>query len=309
MRKKLLSVASATMIFLFMYQSASAQSVAINATGAQPAPSAILDVASTNKGFLPPRMTSAQKLLIPSPDAGLMVFQTDNDSGYYYYNAPSATWLKFVTVNTNLQIPVVHTYTSNATWIKPTGLKYITVELAGGGGGGGGCYGYGGGSGAGGGYSKKIILATNLNPSETIIIGSGGNGGLAESAGLDGGTTSFGNHCYATGGKGGKAQTSTNINTTDGSMGGMGVNGDINIPGQPGGGAVNLDYPRYAGGSSFFGGGAIPRASDTPMDGANATGCGSGGSGGSGLLGAGNSAVNKIGGNGSKGLVIITEFY
>lgn len=300
------------MIFILGYmltQNTLAQGVAINTTGSGPDSSAMLDVSATNKGILIPRITMNQRNLIPSPANSLLIFQIDNDSGYYYYNAPSATWLKFGATSTNTQVPIVRTYTSDATWTKPVGLKYIVVELVGGGGGGGGCYGYGGGSGAGGGYSKKIIAANNLNLSEIITIGLGGSGGLAESSGEDGDTTFFGNHFYATGGKGGRGQTSTNINTTDGSMGGVGVNGDINIPGQPGGGAVNLDYPRYAGGSSFLGGGAIPRASNNPMDGASATGYGSGGSGGSGLLGVGNTGVNKIGGNGSNGIIMITEFY
>lgn len=40
-------------------------------------PNAVLDVQSTTKAFKLPRMTSAQKLAIPSPQAGFMVFDTD----------------------------------------------------------------------------------------------------------------------------------------------------------------------------------------------------------------------------------------
>ena len=36
--------------------------------------SAQLDVTSTNKGFLPPRLTNTQKNAIPSPAAGLIVW-------------------------------------------------------------------------------------------------------------------------------------------------------------------------------------------------------------------------------------------
>jgi hypothetical protein len=39
--------------------------------------SARLEVASTTQGFLPPRMTTAQKLAIATPAAGLMVYDTD----------------------------------------------------------------------------------------------------------------------------------------------------------------------------------------------------------------------------------------
>jgi hypothetical protein len=51
--------------------------VAVNSSYAFANSSSILDVASTTKGFLPPRMTTAQKLAIVTPAAGLMVYDTD----------------------------------------------------------------------------------------------------------------------------------------------------------------------------------------------------------------------------------------
>ncbi len=51
--------------------------IGINADGAAPAGSAVLDVSSTTKGFLPPRMTYAQKAAIAGPVAGLMVYCTN----------------------------------------------------------------------------------------------------------------------------------------------------------------------------------------------------------------------------------------
>ena len=53
------------------------QGVGINENGSNPNPSAILDIESTNKGLLPPRMTSAQMNAIPNPAIGLIVFCTD----------------------------------------------------------------------------------------------------------------------------------------------------------------------------------------------------------------------------------------
>jgi hypothetical protein len=47
---------------------------------ASPNASAILDVTSTTKGFLPPRMTSAQKNAISSPATGLVLFCSDCNS-------------------------------------------------------------------------------------------------------------------------------------------------------------------------------------------------------------------------------------
>jgi uncharacterized protein (TIGR02145 family) len=54
---------------------ASAQ-VGINEDGSPPDGSAMLDIKSTNRGFLPPRMTSGQMMAIPSPPTGLMVYNS-----------------------------------------------------------------------------------------------------------------------------------------------------------------------------------------------------------------------------------------
>jgi hypothetical protein len=53
----------------------SSGSVGIGTTN--PSPDAILQLNSTTKGFLPPRMTTAQKNAIPTPIEGLMVYDTD----------------------------------------------------------------------------------------------------------------------------------------------------------------------------------------------------------------------------------------
>jgi len=71
-------------LMLVLMVTLSAQSVGINADGSQPNSSAMLDVKSTDKGFLAPRMTAAQRGGITSPATGLLVYQTDGTSGYYY---------------------------------------------------------------------------------------------------------------------------------------------------------------------------------------------------------------------------------
>lgn len=68
------------------------QNVGIGTTA--PSASAQLEVASTSKGFLPPRMTASQRILIPSPAEGLLVFQTDGTKGYYYF--ANSTWNSLV---------------------------------------------------------------------------------------------------------------------------------------------------------------------------------------------------------------------
>jgi hypothetical protein len=45
---------------------------------------------STTKGFLPPRMTQAQRTAIVTPAEGLIVYQTNGVIGLYIY--ANATW-------------------------------------------------------------------------------------------------------------------------------------------------------------------------------------------------------------------------
>lgn len=66
-------------ILVFMPVFAVAQ-VAINQDGAQPHPSAMLEVKSNNKGLLVPRLSSTERLGIPAPAAGLVVYDTDSAS-------------------------------------------------------------------------------------------------------------------------------------------------------------------------------------------------------------------------------------
>src|SRR5687767_13968140 len=53
--------------------------------------SALLELESTTKGLLVPRMTQANRTSIVSPATALLVYQTDGTPGYYYYNGSS--WL------------------------------------------------------------------------------------------------------------------------------------------------------------------------------------------------------------------------
>ena len=56
--------------------------------------SSAFTIQSTSKGFLVPRMTSGQKDAIEGPVNGLLVYQTDGTTGFYYYDGSSWTPLK-----------------------------------------------------------------------------------------------------------------------------------------------------------------------------------------------------------------------
>jgi hypothetical protein len=49
--------------------------------------SSILDLASTTKGLLIPRMSMGLRNAIVAPATGLLIYQTDNTPGFYYYQA------------------------------------------------------------------------------------------------------------------------------------------------------------------------------------------------------------------------------
>ncbi len=81
-----------------------AQNVGVNSTGATPAPSAMLDVVSTNRGALMPRValtSTTDVVTIASPATSLLVYNTATAStgatavapGYYYFDG--AKWTSF----------------------------------------------------------------------------------------------------------------------------------------------------------------------------------------------------------------------
>lgn len=88
---------------------ASAQTnVAINSTGAPAAASAMLDVSSTTGGMLVPRMTQAEKLAIASPVSGLIIYQTNNGEGFWYFDGISFEWVmlpKYMAANVAMADP------------------------------------------------------------------------------------------------------------------------------------------------------------------------------------------------------------
>lgn len=90
--------------FISFYPSFS-QNVAINTTGNNPDASAMLDIVSSNKGFLIPRVSLTSltdATTITSPATSLLVYNTNaaltNGTGYYFNNGTSGSpaWVKLV---------------------------------------------------------------------------------------------------------------------------------------------------------------------------------------------------------------------
>ncbi len=88
--KKLLLAFS---VFAFA-NTAYSQNVSITSDSSAPDPSAMLDVKSTSRGMLIPRMSTTQRQAIASPAQGLLVF--DNNANTFWY-FDSANWIELVT--------------------------------------------------------------------------------------------------------------------------------------------------------------------------------------------------------------------
>lgn len=80
--------------------------VAINEDNANPNASAMLDVSSTDKGLLIPRMTSDQRTMIANPETGLLVFDSTTNSFWFYKDE----WIEIEASGDNLGN---HTATQN----------------------------------------------------------------------------------------------------------------------------------------------------------------------------------------------------
>jgi uncharacterized protein (TIGR02145 family) len=75
------------LMLTFLAGSICAQNVGINDDGSPPDSSAMLDVKSTTKGMLIPRMTAAQIGAIANPADGLQAYNTDNGKIYVFVSS------------------------------------------------------------------------------------------------------------------------------------------------------------------------------------------------------------------------------
>jgi len=89
-------------LFIF-FTTISFSQVGIGTTS--PDPSSVLDITSTSGGLLVPRMTVTQRANIATPiQEGLLIYQTDNTPGFYYYNGSSWSVIDSATFDTSMTI-------------------------------------------------------------------------------------------------------------------------------------------------------------------------------------------------------------
>ena len=79
------------LLLFFVAQYAIAQ---IGIDNPNPDASAILDLTSTSKGLLAPRMTQSERDAISSPATGLLIYQTNSTPGFYVYDG--SAWIKIL---------------------------------------------------------------------------------------------------------------------------------------------------------------------------------------------------------------------
>ena len=87
--KHFYSLTRTAALALLLPLAAHAQGVRIGTSGA-PDNSAVLDLTSTNRGLLVPRMLASEIALIANPAPGLLVYQTNGTPGFYYNSGSAA---------------------------------------------------------------------------------------------------------------------------------------------------------------------------------------------------------------------------
>jgi hypothetical protein len=238
----------------------------------------------------------------PNPPGG------DNDA--------SIATTQFVTsaVATSIKSVKRQVFLASGTYTPSAGMAFCMIECIGAGAGGGGvgastggcCSAGGGGS---GGYSRLLATAVTIGASKAVTIGAQGSGGPAgNNNGSSGGATSVGTLCVANGGSFGSfAQPGAAAGIGGAGATTTGGVGDVVFGGSPGAAGTYATITTIAtvggnGGSGPFGGGG--GSTGVNAAGSHAYAYGSGGGGGAGF----NGGTAFAGGNGSAGVVFITEY-
>jgi hypothetical protein len=282
-----------------------------------PASSALLDVSSTSKGFLPPRMSQTQRDAVASPAEGLTVYNTSTDR-LNLWNGTA--WTEVITGTTAAPAAAVtYSYTGGVqTYTVPAGMTQLKVTAVGAAGG------LNSGNGFAGGQGGSVTATIAVTPGETLTIYVGGKGGdsfsgsVGAAAGYNGGGQGFAR--FSTGGGGGtdirRGTSLADRLVVGGGGGGSGTNSRAGAGGNPGnagnsfngggGGQGGTQGGGGAGGTGSWNGspGSLGQGGNAgftgPSSSDNGTGAGGGGyyGGGGGGLGPGGTG-NGGGGGGS----------
>ena len=112
------------------------QSVGINNDGSTPHNSAMLDIKSNSSGLLIPRLSTNQRTGIQSPATGLVVFDTNTKSFWFY---SGSSWEEVLSGFTSLitdsdndtKIEVEKTVDDDTIRITTSGIEYFKWQMVG----------------------------------------------------------------------------------------------------------------------------------------------------------------------------------
>jgi len=134
---------SLLLLFFIGFINISFGQVGINDTSTPPDPSSMLDIESSTKGVLIPRMTEIEKNGISNPSHSLLLYQTDGDTGFYYNSGTplSPIWIALASTSSDgpIRIPIdtlpftINTsgsYFLTETLSASTGMNGITVNVS-----------------------------------------------------------------------------------------------------------------------------------------------------------------------------------
>ncbi|HMI77679.1 MAG TPA: hypothetical protein VK484_02745 [Ferruginibacter sp.] len=112
------------------YSIAKTQSLAINTDATTADSSALLDVKSTLKGILIPRMEATDKVSIPNPATGLLVYQVNDLDGIHYNKGTPATpmWVKVGEEKTTVAFSATTSVIQNFTASIGAKVLFLTEE-------------------------------------------------------------------------------------------------------------------------------------------------------------------------------------
>ena len=125
---KTLKLMLTAVIMLFVTINIYAQSVTIGDREFTAHPSAILEMQSTNKGILVPRLTFTQRMYVQTnaQAAGLLVYQTDRENGFYYFDG--LVW-KFLAPETTHELPNLARVALSGNYDDLNNKPFIPTEL------------------------------------------------------------------------------------------------------------------------------------------------------------------------------------
>lgn len=222
-------IALAAFLFAGITARLAAQSTGIGTI--TPNSSAQLDVTSTTKGFLPPRMTQAQRDGISGPAAGLTIYNTTT-SKINCWNG--AAWQEVL--GQTLATTTTFNFTGGAqSYTVPAGITSITVQAAGAKGGNNYQNQYSGG------YGAVVTATIAVNPGDVLAVYVGGAGIISTS------TASYPAGGGYNGGGGGSAYNGSGGGASDIRINGTALSNRILVAG--GGGGAVTSHPGGGGGA------------------------------------------------------------